>query len=265
MKIFRTDGGFTLVELAIVLTIVALLIGGVLKGQEMVQNAKITATIAQVQSYKAAATTFADANGGALPGDSTLYSTSANIPDGLEDGIIGKKDWGSSMNYSPLQTHDIPPPPGCPHCPIFAGNNEPTNFWLQLLRAGLISGITGTGTGFGLSNPSANTGGGFVAGYMDGYAPQGFPGSEAPVGNAIMLIQDLTDGSLEQKPLLVKRAAQFDRRIDDGIPTSGHVVAYGVNATCFTGDGSKLGGYVAGAYAEDASNTRDCGLFFMLN
>ena len=33
--------GFTLVEIAIVLVIVGLLIGGVLKGQEMITNAKL--------------------------------------------------------------------------------------------------------------------------------------------------------------------------------------------------------------------------------
>jgi len=37
----RMQKGFTLVEIAIVLVIVGLLIGGVLKGQEMITNAKL--------------------------------------------------------------------------------------------------------------------------------------------------------------------------------------------------------------------------------
>jgi prepilin-type N-terminal cleavage/methylation domain-containing protein len=265
----RKDAGFTLVELAVVITIVALLIGGVLKGQEMVQNAKITSTISQVQSYKAAATTYADSHGGALPGDArrSVDQYDDGDVDSLEDGIIGFPDWGTNFNYRPNQYKATAPCPPHQVCPavIEPSGHEANNFWLQLSQAGLISGITGTGTGWGLSHPAAGTGGGFVVGYMDSTTPQGFPGTEGPIGNALMMAQDLTDESLEQKPLLVKRAAQFDRRIDDGIPTSGSVVAYGENATCFSGDGSKPGGYIAGTYAEDASNTRDCGLFFLLN
>ncbi|TAL35563.1 MAG: prepilin-type N-terminal cleavage/methylation domain-containing protein, partial [Alphaproteobacteria bacterium] len=43
MKRLNTQKGFTLVELAIVMTIIGLLIGGILKGQELMQNARITA------------------------------------------------------------------------------------------------------------------------------------------------------------------------------------------------------------------------------
>ena len=42
LKKMRTSKeGFTLVEIAIVMVIIGLLIGGVLKGQAMVQNAKV--------------------------------------------------------------------------------------------------------------------------------------------------------------------------------------------------------------------------------
>ena len=36
----RTQAGFTLIELAIVLVIIGLLLGGVLKGQELINSAK---------------------------------------------------------------------------------------------------------------------------------------------------------------------------------------------------------------------------------
>ena len=40
------EKAFTLVELAIVMTIIGLLIGGILKGQELLENARVTSTIA---------------------------------------------------------------------------------------------------------------------------------------------------------------------------------------------------------------------------
>lgn len=52
------QSGFTLVEIAIVLVIIGLLLGGVLKGQEMIENAKVkngvndmNGVIAAYQSY----------------------------------------------------------------------------------------------------------------------------------------------------------------------------------------------------------------------
>ncbi|HXF18719.1 MAG TPA: prepilin-type N-terminal cleavage/methylation domain-containing protein, partial [Burkholderiales bacterium] len=35
------QGGFTLIEIAIVLVIIGLLLGGVLKGQELINNARV--------------------------------------------------------------------------------------------------------------------------------------------------------------------------------------------------------------------------------
>lgn len=60
--------GFTLVELAIVLVIIGLIVGGVLVGQDLIKSAEIRATVSQIEKYNAAATTFRDKHGG-LPGD----------------------------------------------------------------------------------------------------------------------------------------------------------------------------------------------------
>ena len=40
-----SQAGFTLVELAIVMIIIGLLIAGVLKGQELIGNARVTTTV----------------------------------------------------------------------------------------------------------------------------------------------------------------------------------------------------------------------------
>ena len=44
----NSQKGFTLVEIAIVLVIIGLLLGGILKGQEMITQAKIKNVIADV-------------------------------------------------------------------------------------------------------------------------------------------------------------------------------------------------------------------------
>ena len=62
------QGGFTLVELAIVMVIIGLLIGGILKGQELIKNAAISATAAQIKAFESAFVTFEDIYQ-AKPGD----------------------------------------------------------------------------------------------------------------------------------------------------------------------------------------------------
>lgn len=60
--------GFTLVELSIVLVIIGLLIGGVLKGQSMIENAKIKKVASDMDSLVAATYSYQD-KFNALPGD----------------------------------------------------------------------------------------------------------------------------------------------------------------------------------------------------
>ena len=46
----RKERGFTLVEIAIVLVIIGLLLGGILRGQELIQNARVRNIIDQQQA-----------------------------------------------------------------------------------------------------------------------------------------------------------------------------------------------------------------------
>ncbi len=85
-KLKKDQAGFTLVELAIVLVIIGLLIGGVLKGQSMIQNAKVKRVVKQADEFRAAVMTFFDKYG-AFPGDESLPGT---IPPG--DAVNGDAD-----------------------------------------------------------------------------------------------------------------------------------------------------------------------------
>src|SRR3979490_1432002 len=63
-----TEAGFTLVEIAIVLVIIGLLLGGVLKGQEMIAQAKIKNVINDFNGVTVAITSYQDRYR-AIPGD----------------------------------------------------------------------------------------------------------------------------------------------------------------------------------------------------
>ena len=84
----RNQKGFTLVEIAIVLVIIGLLIGGVLKGQAMIQNAKVKRVVKSADEMRAAFYTFYD-KFGAYPGDENLAaSPPSDTNNGNGDGLI---------------------------------------------------------------------------------------------------------------------------------------------------------------------------------
>ena len=77
------QNGFTLIEIAIVLVIIGLLLGGVLKGQELITGARVRNLIQQQDGVKAAYFGFLDRYR-SLPGD--YGSAKANIPGTTENG-----------------------------------------------------------------------------------------------------------------------------------------------------------------------------------
>lgn len=89
-KRMRNQKGFTLVEIAIVLVIVGLLIGGILKGQEMVKSGKVKKSSKQMEQLVAAINSYQDKTG-KLPG--TVSATN----DVLEDLDSAKLITGKSQ------------------------------------------------------------------------------------------------------------------------------------------------------------------------
>lgn len=79
----RHQSGFTLIEIAIVLVIIGLLLGGILKGQELITSARVRNLVNQIDGTKAAFFGFQDRYR-ALPGDFTLATT--QVPNATQNG-----------------------------------------------------------------------------------------------------------------------------------------------------------------------------------
>ncbi len=182
--------GVTLVEIAIVLVIIGLLLGGVLKGQELINNAKVRSIADRQNSIKVAWFAFID-RFQALPGD-YVYANQY-IPgaiNGAGNGIIVQKE--SPIAFQHLTGAGYL---RCPQCTYSAA-------------------VTGeTPSAF---NSLQNTYGGIMAIFHDG-AYYATPGGAAAAGSARLQVH--TGNSIPSNI-----AAEVDRKIDDGIANSGDVV-----------------------------------------
>jgi prepilin-type N-terminal cleavage/methylation domain-containing protein len=132
--------GFTMVEIAIVLVVIGLLLGGILKGQEMVVQARIRNVIADVSGLTAAHYAYQDRYR-ATPGDDPGATRWSGAFAGDGNGTVAG-DYNSSVN-----------------------NAESRLWWDHLRRSGFVAGAgqqqplnalsgmlgvqTGMGTGVG--------------------------------------------------------------------------------------------------------------------
>ena len=179
--------GFTLVEIAIVLVIIGLLLGGILKGQEMITQAKIKNTMADFTGISAAYHGYQDRYR-AIPGDDAGATRWSGATAGNGNGVV-------------LGTYNST-----------TATAESRLWWDHLRRAGFVSG-NGTQQPF-----NALTG---VIGVQtgDGQAAVGPTMLNAAAGNGfvglIMCSANLPD----------KIAISVDAQMDDGVGNRGSVRA----------------------------------------
>ncbi len=238
-KTHTKQSGFTLVELAIVMIIIGLLIGGILKGQELIANAQTTATIAKIKGIDGAISTFRDKYS-AMPGDMLTPGTRiANctaapcVPAPAGDGD-GRIEGG---------------------VPSAVPAGERLAAFPQLAAADLISGIeiNTVDPTFGGNYPEADLGGGFWV----GHSPSGATGIAAIAGRSghyLTYSDDPAAAVVAAAPNGIEpvQAGKIDRKIDDGNPQTGDALSTG--SACTVGVGA------AATYDED-NNAGNCVMF----
>lgn len=139
------QSGFTLIEIAIVLVIIGLLLGGILKGQELITQGRIRNVANDFQSMTAAINLYQDRYR-ALPGDDAgaaarWTATGSTTTSGNGNGQI-EGDYNSTD-----------------------ATTESRLFWQHLRLAGLVGGATTTGSVGTALPPNAASG---VTGVQNG-------------------------------------------------------------------------------------------------
>ncbi len=224
----KTQAGFTLIELSIVLVIIGLIVGGVLVGQDLIKAAEVRAAVSQIEKYDAAANTFRGKYSG-LPGDLTGAAnfglvTATGDGDGLIDPdiSIGADATDNGTEFA----------------------TEAAAFFSHLADVNMISesitayaGATTTKTvAYAAADidvttnfmPASKLGRGALVAVRGAAGQNYFYLSVPAITNGV---GTFTDGSQIQ----VLDAKNIDDKFDDGLPTTGRVIAVTNFATADSG------------------------------
>jgi len=199
--------GFTLVEIAIVLVIIGLLLGGILKGQEMITQAKIKNVMADFSGISAAYHGYQDRYR-AIPGDDPGAGRWSLTPDPLVagNGIV------TGAYNSPTAT------------------DESRLWWDHLRRAGFVSGA-GTQQPFnavtGMIGVQTGSAGGTPPTALGGFAGLIMCSANLPDKIAIAVDTQMDDGKIATGNV----RGQLQSAPNPAIATAADTTEYAENGT----------------------------------
>jgi prepilin-type N-terminal cleavage/methylation domain-containing protein len=252
--------GFTLIELSIVLVIIALVVGGVLVGRDLIEAAKIRSQINQIESLHTAMNIFRLKYGG-LPGD---LKANAALGFGLQSrsGANGQGDGDGKIEYNAG---------GC----FSFTSGEVAYFWNDLFKTGLIKegpfnysggNIDATSETIGDYLPRSKVGSGYLIPTC---------GIVYDSENNYFVLMDIRDISTSLNtyydPMTPLQAYAIDSKMDDGLSYTGNVqavsrtepniIGWGPDGDCRQMIGDIIHYNTANS---TAANARECGLRFKI-
>ncbi|HEX5803533.1 MAG TPA: prepilin-type N-terminal cleavage/methylation domain-containing protein [Azospira sp.] len=191
----KTQRGFTLVEIAIVLVIIGLLLGGALKGQELINNAKVKHMVNDFRNIPVFVYGYQD-KFRALPGDDPAARAHLGAAATQVTPVAGGGSAGNGRVDGPWNSS--------------SAGDESFVLWQHVRLAGFAAGTTALGD----------------AGYRPTNADGGLLGIEsvAQPGSGGAYIQNLSGTYLLcSSGILGKFARQIDITLDDGNGAAGQV------------------------------------------
>ena len=183
----KRQAGFTLIEIAIVLVIIGLLLGGVLKGQELITSARVRNLISTQDGTKAAYFGFLDRYR-ALPGDYSAATT--NVPN-CSACQNGNNDGQILLNGAIV---------------------ESISAWEHLSKAGFLTGSYVYAAANAPTSTPTNPYGAYVQLIYDNV----YRDAAADTGNTR---HNLKTGNNIPSDIL----AEVDRKVDDGLANTGQL------------------------------------------
>lgn len=196
-----SQSGFTLVEVAIVLVIIGLILGGVFKGQSLIDSARVRSLSTDVSGIRAAWYSFQERYR-SIPGDFSNAQTQIDSASFQGNGN-GRID----------------------------GGQERAAVWQQMALAGFIPGnFDGAQNAAGTASDMACAPSTCPKNPFNGYYKISYSAQAADVDG---LAHEIFTG--EQIPVSI--LAELDRKLDDGNPSSGRFRVHRAYKTACTKDG----------------------------